>query len=233
MWYLKSHLSYFQISTGMWNLNLNSEIWRDFSLCSYSSDGKWNLNSEISHFWFLSRSSDESWNLKSEGWLFWFLSRSSDETWNLGWASEIWPNFTFDLNGRPEFWILNSENWAVLHSRLINFVKYEGSARFSIKYRTYIWQQVRAHWSVISEMWNLVRAGHEKRSGTRKIQSGLDAYMAAMGGSVRLRRARRFFAPLLLDMADNLRCARLSSSFTIQIQFSEIRSEGEGSLHSS
>ena len=53
------------------------------------------------------------------------------------------------------------------------------------------------------------------------------------GGSVRLRRARRFFAPLLLDMADNLRCARLSSSFTIQIQFSEIRSEGEGSLHSS
>ena len=47
------------------------------------------------------------------------------------------------------------------------------------------------------------------------------------------RRARRFFAPLLLDMADNLRCARLSSSFTIQIQFSEIRSEGEGSLHSS
>ena len=53
------------------------------------------------------------------------------------------------------------------------------------------------------------------------------------GGSVWLRRARRFFAPLLLDMADNLRSARLSSSFTIQIQFSEIRSEGEGSLHSS
>ena len=133
----------------------------------------WILKSHISDFWVRVQKNSEIWNLNADFSDFWVGVQMKPETWGGLLKSDQISLLIWTVDQNSEFWILKTEpfftvDWWILSSKKVR----EGSQLNT----EHIYGSKWGHWSVISEMWNLVRAGHKKRSGTRKIQSGPDAY---------------------------------------------------------